>query len=323
MRKTTRIFFAVFDGFEPLDLSGPACVFQAANLQAEMPLYDVIPITPRGGLVRGSAGFAIDSKPSSNFSFGQDDFLIVVGAERDPLFSTAENSTYVSWFADLGRRCGRVGSVCSGAYVLACSGLADGHTISSHWGICAFLADRFPAVRINGDSIYTKDSNLWTSAGVTTGIDMALAILEEDHGPQLSAAVAKRMVVFSRRQGNQSQFSSFLEAQSRAASREVRGAVEWMLDNPAQDVSVGMLARIVGMTERTFYRKFEAAMGISPAKYLERMRLDLAKTLLEEGVVTKEVAGRVGFRSYSGFRVAFLRTFGLSPSAHQRLHARS
>ncbi|MEM9637861.1 MAG: helix-turn-helix domain-containing protein [Pseudomonadota bacterium] len=323
MQKTTRIFFAVFDGFEPLDLTGPASVFQAASQQSGAPLYDVIPISPRGGPVHGSAGFAIESRASSSFEFCADDFLIVVGAEQPALLAAGDDPAYVHWFKRIAQSCGRIGSVCSGAYVLAGSGLADNRMISSHWDACSFLEDRFPAVTVNSDSIFTKDGHIWTSAGVTTGIDMALAIVEEDHGPMLSARVAKRLVVFARRQGNQSQFSSFLEAQSRASTREIRTAVEWMLENPAKDVSVGALAGIAGMTERTFYRKFLAAMGVSPAKYLERMRLDLAKNLLEDGVVTKEVAGRVGFRSYSGFRVAFLRAFGLSPSAHQRLHARS
>lgn len=319
----TRVFFALFDGFEPLDLTGPSSVFQAANHEAQKTLYESIPITPSGGKVRSSSGFAIDSESSTNFRFRRSDLFLIVGAERTALFAAGKKPDYLAWLQEIATKCGRIGSICSGAYLLAKTGLADGHTISSHWDACDYLNENFPKVSTNADSIYTCDEHIWTSAGVTTGIDMALAILEEDHSVLLSSSVAKRLVVFARRQGNQSQFSTFLEAQSQAASREIRNVIDWMIDNAHKDINVATLASVANMTERTLYRKFEATMGIPPAKFLERLRLDMAKGLLEDGVVTKEVADRVGFRSYSGFRVAFIRAFGLSPSAHRKLHGRT
>ncbi|MEM9192366.1 MAG: helix-turn-helix domain-containing protein [Myxococcota bacterium] len=320
MARFTRVFFALFPDFELLDLSGPASVFSTATRLGGR--YETIPITPTGGSVPSAYGFAVESRASRTFTFRRRDLLLVVGGERRPL-AAAGQPAYLEWLRQVAKKCGRFGSVCSGAYLLAGAGLVNGRTISTHWDACSYLHDQFPDVTVDPESIYTKDGAVWTSAGVTTGIDMALAIVEEDHGAGLSADVAKRLVVFARRQGNQRQFSSFLEAQTRAASREVQAAVDWMVSRPSEDTSVSDLAKVAGMAERTFYRSFKSAMGVSPAKFLERLRLDLAKDLLEAGVVTKEVADRVGFRSYSGFRAAFLRTFGLSPSAHQRLHART
>lgn len=322
MARPTRFVFVVFDGFELLDVTGPSTVFQAAARLAGKEIYRSIVVTPEGGPIRAAAGLTVETMRARDVSFGRHDFLLVAGAEREPLLAALEDGRLLDCLRAAAPKCGRYGSVCSGAMVLAEAGLVDGRTVSSHWDACGAIADRYPAVSVNPDSIYTKDGCVWTSAGAATGIDMALAVVEEDHGAALSAKVAKRIVVFARRQGNQSQFSSFLEAQTRAATREVRAAVNWMTENPASDTTVSELAGIAGMTERTFYRKFESALGVTPAKFLERLRLDRAKDLLEHGLEPKEVAARVGFRSYSGFRASFLRAFDLSPSAHRALHAR-
>jgi transcriptional regulator GlxA family with amidase domain len=320
MTVTTRVLFALFDGFEFLDLAGPSSVFQTANYLSGEPLYKSIPISPDTNLVRCASGFTIESQCSYELQIQKTDFFIVVGAERDPLLKVADHTAYINWLTETAKQCGRIGSVCSGAYLLAKTGLADGHTISSHWGACKELDEHFPNVKVNTENIYTHDRNIWTSAGVAAGIDMALAIVEKDHGPTLSSKIAKRLVVYSRRQGTQTQFSSFLEAQTAAVSRDIQAAVEWMIKNADKDISVATLADKARMSERTFYRKFHQTMSMPPAKYLELLRLDMAKQLLESGLAPKEVAAHAGFRSYSGFRVAFIRAFGLSPSAHRRLH---
>lgn len=321
MPQTVQIIFTVFDGFELLDVTGPSTVFQVASRLAGQKLYRSVLVTSDGGSVQSASGLTLETERFENVRLEPRDFLLVPGAEREELLAAAQDRLLLDIVKQAASQCRRYGSICSGALIIAEAQLANGRTVSSHWDACRAIAERHPGLSVNPDSIYTRDGPLWTSAGATTGIDMALAIVEEDHGAALSAKVAKRLVVFARRHGNQSQFSSFLEAQTRAATHEIRAAVDWMVDHPGKDVTVAHLAGIAGMTERTFYRKFEAALGVTPAKFLERLRLDRAKDLLEEGLAPKEVSARVGFRSYSGFRASFLRAFALSPSAHRRLHA--
>lgn len=321
MTHGVQIIFPVFDGFELLDVTGPSSVFQVAGRLAGRRLYRSVLVTPDGGPVQSASGLTVETERFEDVALAKRDFLLVPGAEREELLVALQDERLLDNVKDAASRCGRYGSICSGALIIAEARLATGRTVSSHWDACRAIAERYPDLSVNPNSIYTRDGPLWTSAGATTGIDMALAIVEEDHGSALSAKVAKRLVVFARRHGNQSQFSSFLEAQTRAATHEIRAAVDLMVEHPGKDVTVAELAGIAGMTERTFYRKFEAALGVTPAKFLERLRLDRAKDLLEEGLAPKEVSAQVGFRSYSGFRASFLRTFALSPSAHQRLHA--
>lgn len=320
MRDTMRIIFAVYDGFELLDVTGPSTVFEVAGRLAGRDLYQSIMVSSNGDPTKSASSLTVQTTSTRDIAPEKADFLLVPGADREDLFAAMEDPHLTDWLKHATRVCGRYGSVCSGALLLANTQIATGRTISSHWDACSTIAERYPDVSVDPDSIFTNDGPLWTSAGVTTGIDMALAVVEHDHGTALSAKVAKHLVVFARRQGNQSQFSTFLEAQTRVASHDIRPAVDWMIENPSRSVTVAELAGISGMTERTFYRRFEAAFGVSPAKFLERLRLDRAKSLLEEGLAPKEVATRVGFRSYSGFRASFLRTFDLSPAAHQHLH---
>jgi transcriptional regulator GlxA family with amidase domain len=208
-------------------------------------------------------------------------------------------------------------SVCSGAFLLAAAGLLDGRRATTHWSVCELLADTFPMTRVEPDSIYVRDGNIATSAGITAGMDLALALVEEDHGRDVALEVARWLVLFMRRPGGQSQFSTQLRAQS--AEREpLRDLQTWIVENPTADLSVGALATRVAMSPRHFARVFARETGVTPAVYVERIRVDLARRLLEEtGLGLEAEADASGFGSVETLRRAFHRTLGVAPSDYR------
>jgi transcriptional regulator GlxA family with amidase domain len=211
-----------------------------------------------------------------------------------------------------------VASVCSGAFVLAAAGLLDGRRATTHWGWCDTLAESFPDVTVEPDCIFVRDGNVWTSAGVTAGIDLALAMVEEDAGREVALAIARRLVVFLKRPGGQSQFSAQLAGQ--LAEREPLVELQaWIADHLDADLSVERLAEMATMSVRNFSRTFAAEVGITPARFVERARVEGARRLLEESTASvDEVAARCGFGTAETMRRTFLRALRVSPSDYRR-----
>lgn len=314
-----RCIFIVYDGFELIDLSGPAAVFSVANALSKTPLYGIVAVSPEGGAVVSACGVAVDTVLSGRLRLRPNDTALVMGAEHIALKAAMAEPAIARILRAASKHAERYGSVCAGTFVLGACELLGGKRVTTHWRGCeqlmAFAAD----ARVEADALYVADGRLWTSAGATTGVDMALAMVERDHGAALMGAVAKHLVVYARRPGHQSQFSSLLEAQT-AADGVFSELVAWLTRNADRAIKVADMAARAKMSERSFYRKFTDATGVAPAKYLEALRLENAKRYLEAGEPAKAVAQRAGFRSESSFRAAFAARYGISPAQHQRMH---
>jgi transcriptional regulator GlxA family with amidase domain len=211
----------------------------------------------------------------------------------------------------------RLGSVCTGAFLLAEAGLLDGRTVSTHWSRAAELARRYPRLRVEEDRIWVRDGNVYTSAGVSAGMDLALALIEEDLGAEVALGVARAMVMYLRRPGDQSQYSAPLRLQA-ASTPSVRDLVAWAADHPSSDLSVPALARRVGKSPRHLTRVFKSELGVAPAEAVEQLRLEAARRLLQQSEASlEEVASRSGFGSAEVLRRAFLRVLHVTPSAYR------
>lgn len=320
MRHNKRIIFVIFPGFELLDLSGPAAVFTHANMFLDArEQYEICCASRGAGLVACSVGASISSVEFASLKLMKSDTVLALGAEEVYLRAALRDQAIVELLQRAARRSGRYGSVCVGAYLLGAAGLLDGVKATTHWEGCAKLQKMYPSAQIEDDALYVNDGNLWTSAGASAGIDMALAMLEADHGSKLMGQVAKRLVVYAHRPGYQSQFSTLLDAQS-AADGQFSEFVVWLASQVGTALTVPDMAERVGMSERTFHRKFTLATGVTPAKYFEELCLQRAKVLLEAGEVVKQVATKVGFQSESAFRASFRSRFGITPRHHVLMH---
>jgi transcriptional regulator GlxA family with amidase domain len=315
MTKPHRIRLLAYEGCQLLDVTGPAAVFGAANEAKAAPAYDVAILSPDGGLVRTNCGVALDSRPIG----GTADTLLVVGGSAGLKAALAREDVR-KWLRSAAPKAARYGSVCTGAFVLAAAGLLDGKRVATHWASCGRLADLYPAVSVDAESLYVVDGKVWTSAGVTTGIDMALAIVEADLGAETANLIARHFVLYQRRPGYQSQFSPMLQAQA-TADAPFASLIDWMQDHLDRDLDVPTLARHAGYSERNFYRKFTEATGRTPAHFVEDLRLDAARTLLGKGLSLKTIAGRVGLKSSGRLGQAFERRFGMAPSLFREMHA--
>lgn len=316
MDRTRRIVLLTYEGAELLDLSGPASVFAMANRLANRALYEVVIASPDAPLVGHSCGVALQAVSASELTFSGQDTVLVIGADRLPLLRAMANARLLGCLKQAGDAAERIGSICSGAFLLAAAELVDGKSVATHWSACTELGSRFPAVNCNADALYVRDGKVWTSAGVTTGIDMALALLEHDHDPGLKAAVARQLVVYLHRPGHQSQFSDLLTAQGKEDER-FAGLTAWLNQSIASGVSVEQMAQHVGMSPRSFHRHFVRRFGQTPAKFHETIRLDAARRLLEARSPVGIVANSVGFRSEAAFRTAFKAQFGVTPQLYR------
>jgi transcriptional regulator GlxA family with amidase domain len=314
-----RCLFIVYDGFELIDLSGPVAVFSAANTLSQKPLYAIACASPKGGRVVSGCGIAIESVSCASVRLGPRDTVLAMGADRAPLMAAMHESAIARVLRAAAKRAERYGSVCAGTFLLGACGLLDGKRVTTHWSARERLAAYAPDAHVETDALYIANGPLWTSAGATTGVDMALAMVGRDHGAALMGAVARHLVVYAHRPGHQSQFSSLLDAQT-AAEGVFAEVIAWMARNAERPIKVADMAARAKMSERSFYRKFVEATGIGPAKYLEGLRLEGAKRFLEAGEPAKTVAQRAGFRSESAFRAAFAARFGITPAHHRRMH---
>ena len=318
------VVFVVYPGFELLDTVGPSAVFNSAKRalgkQGKSEFYEVRLVSAAGGLVRSSSGIVVETDPIANLSARQTMTILVVGAEREHLAPMMRDQVLRTSLWALTTKAERFGSVCSGGFLLAVLGLLNGRRIAMHWDACKPLAENFPAVSVDPDALYVVDGQLWTSAGVTTGIDMALAIVATDLDAIIAGEVAKRLILYARRPGYQSQFSPLLQAQVSWDSR-FADLIGWIQSNLGVELEVPVLAERAGLTERTFHRKFLAATGHTPARFVEIARLDAARMLLSRGLSLKFVASKVGLFPAARLSEAFERRFGMAPKLFGEMHA--
>jgi len=309
-----RLFLLAYEGCQLLDVSGPASVFGAANEASGRKVYDLRIVSPDGGSILSNCGVALQTRRIG----GKPDTLLVAGGSRGLKAAMARNDLR-RWLCRVTPETKRFGSVCTGAFVLAAAGLLDGKRVATHWASCDRLARRFPALTVDAESLYVVDGKVWTSAGVTTGIDMALALVEADLGAAMANLIARHFVLYARRPGYQSQFSPLLQAQT-AAEAPFAALIEWMQQNLDQPLDVPALAERAGLSERSFYRKFTEATGKTPAHFVESLRLEAARTLLTRDLPLKTIAGKVGLSSSARLGQAFERRFGMAPSLFREMH---
>lgn len=321
--KVKPVAIAVFDGFQLLDATGPVQVFATANAVSGRRIYDVALMSARGGLVRAASGVEVMTHALPAKSARRPlHTALIVGGEDGALRSAARDTRLRAWLVAQSKVARRFASVCSGAFLLAATGALDGRRAATHWRATAQLQAMFPAIAVDPDAIYVREGRVWTSAGVTAGIDMALAMVQDDCGRDLAARVAKQLVVYMRRPGHQSQFSAALIVQSGADDRLAALAawVETQLDKP---LSTDILAAHIGMSPRTFHRHVKRTLNCTPKKWIEDLRLGRARARLEEtGGDLAAVAATTGFSGPDQLIRVFGRRLGLTPGAYRRLHAR-
>jgi transcriptional regulator GlxA family with amidase domain len=319
-----QIVLVGFEGVQLLDLAGPADVFEAASRVAAAdggPGYRLTVATMGGEAVRASSGIKLE--PDADLGAvdpAQVDTLLVAGGRGRTVL---EDSDLVAALPRVAAGARRVGSVCGGAFLLAAAGLLDGLRVTTHWAGCDDLARRYPAVTVEPDRIYVRDGDVFTSAGVTAGIDLALALVEEDHGSEVARTVARWLVVFLQRPGGQSQFSARLDVPVPGES-PIRSLVDGIVADPAGDHRVPVLAERASLSERHLSRVFLEQTRITPARFVERVRVEAARDLLEGGPTPVEVvADCCGFGSAETMRRAFLRVLGVGPAEYRARFASS
>ena len=309
-----RIMVLVVDGALATDIMGPVDVFDYAE-RAVPGSYKIDVVGPEtDGHVRLSNGIRLAVEPLPEPP-PRHDTLIVAGGEGAR--RSVDDPAVVDWITRASRQARRTTSVCTGSYLLAATGLLDGHRATTHWAFCDGFRQRFPEVELDPEPVFVRDGDIWTSAGVTAGIDLALALVEDDLGPEVALAVARLMVVFLKRPGGQAQYSGVIAAQqaSRPALRELQA---WIANHLDEDLSVAALAERANLSERSFARAFKAEVGQTPASYVETLRVERARALLEDGAESLEAVTRdAGFSSPEVLRRAFHRRVGVSPAAYR------
>jgi transcriptional regulator GlxA family with amidase domain len=300
-----------------LDVTGPFQVFASANdfvrKSGGRPPYELKVVAQSGAQVTTSAGLKLSTE-SLPLERAAVDTLIVAGGRG--VEAAAADRVIIDWVKLRAKRARRIGSVCTGTFLLAAAGLLDGRRAATHWNSCAELARRFPKVRVESDPIFVRDGSVWSSAGVTAGIDLALALVEEDLGRQVALAVARFLVVFVKRSGGQAQFSTALALQ--AADDQFGALHEWVNQHLGDDLPLAVLADQAGMSERSFSRRYAEATGLTPARAIERLRVEAARRLLaESGLPAKRISRRCGFGSEETMRRSFLRVLGVTPQEYR------
>ena len=315
------IDFLLFPDALGLDITGPLEVFNTASAvimrnHQRPSAYDFRCVAANRGAVRLSSGLEIVASATFEDQHSADTLVVPggIGARQ-----VSHDPVLINYIQERVPRVRRILSVCNGAYILAEAGLLEGKKATTHWMVAPELASRYPNVQLNPDAIFTIDGNIYTSAGVTAGIDLALAVVEEDHGPSVALEVSRLLVLYFRRPGSQSQFSAPLEAQAAAGKRFAK-LHRWLLTNLHQPVSVEKMAEYAAMSPRNFARVFKTTTGTTPNKYLETLRLDRARELMTAGDPSLDrIAEACGFGRAERLRRAFLRRFKVTPSQY-RLH---
>lgn len=306
-----RVVIVAFDGVQTLDMTGPAEVFAAVGRRLGRPRYEVVFATVGGLVITTSSGMRVETVDLSRIRPATVDTVVVAGGEDAPLRAAAADPRLLRWLSRAKVR--RLTSVCSGAFLLATAGLLDGRRATTHWSALDALAQaRDGAIEVDRTAIWVRDGAVWTSAGVTTGIDMALAMVEEDVGRKVADLIAAHLVLYARRPGYQSQFSDVLVAQS-DASDPLAAGIAWARAH-LRTATLESLARRTGLSLRTFHRRCLEDLGTTPAKLLEKLRVEEARTLLSTTEASlKEVAATTGFGDPARMKRAFDRALGLGP----------
>jgi transcriptional regulator GlxA family with amidase domain len=314
MPRTREILVLAVEGCESLDVMGPVEVFDYAARQVPG-AYRIRVVGPSTeGWITMSNGIGIKVDPFSD-AVPRHDTLVIAGGIGAR--AAVDDHEVLDWIVRASKKAKRTTSVCTGAYLLAAAGLLDNRRATTHWQWCDGLAESYPEVQVDPDPVFIRDGDIWTSAGVTAGMDLALALVEDDLGPEVALSVARELVVFFKRPGGQSQFSGALSAQqaTRPALRELQA---WIVGNLDADLSVSALAKRASMSERSFTRAFRREVGQSPAAYVEALRIEHARALLEDGAPSLEaVAQAAGFASAEVLRRAFHRRVGVSPGDYR------
>lgn len=315
------IVMLAFPDCELIDVTGPMSVFSFANIAlkhsgiSKEPLYDLSVVAEQEGPVRTYSGLSIHADRSyDSLTEGIDTLLIAGGLNVD---GAMYDEKIQRWLRQLLPYVKRMGSICTGAFVLAESGLLDNRNATTHWLFCERLAKKYKQVRVDPEKIYVRDGNMYTSGGVTSGIDMALNLVEEDWGWDVAAGVARAMLIFMRRPGGQSQFSAYVvnEAKTRKDFRELQA---YIVSNPDADLSVEKLAERMSMSPRNFSRIFCHEVGLSPAKFVDRIRLEAARNMiLQTDLPVEAVSSRCGYNSSEQMRRSFYRILNVSPNEYR------
>ncbi|MDB5929559.1 MAG: AraC family transcriptional regulator [Polaromonas sp.] len=315
------VLFMAFPDMGLLDVTGPQTVFWAASKAMEkrgLPGYLRFTASLNGGLVNTAEGVSLQTLPLADFAGAQIDTRVVPGSPH--IEQVLERSgPLAQWLHAAAGAARRTASVCSGAFLLAQAGLLDGRRAATHWGMCDMLKARFPSVEIDRDAIFVQQGAVWTSAGVSAGIDLALALVEADCGHEVAMEVARELVVYLKRPGGQAQFSELLQSQAQdsAAFDELN---LWITDNLGRkNLSVELLADRAGMSPRNFARVYKQKTGRTPAKAVEVFRLEAARRLLEDsGRNVDQIAGLCGFGDEERMRTTFQRNLGIAPRDYRR-----
>jgi transcriptional regulator GlxA family with amidase domain len=304
-----QIAFLIYPDFQFMGLAA-ATVFEFANLELPEPIYEISYISETGGPIPTSLGMAVDTSPFGDARFD----TLIIGGGNGIVSASRGVKDFVTLALAQSRR---VASICTGAYVLAEAGILDGRRATTHWAYARNLQERFPEVRMEEDRIFIIDGSVWTSAGMTAGIDLALAMVEKDLGADLARSVAKKLVVHHRRAGGQSQFSALLEMD--AKTDRIQSALAYARNNLRTALSVEQLADAAHLSPRQFSRAFRAETGQSPAKAVENLRVEAARLMMEQGRHPIDVvAEETGFADRERMRRAFLRAFGQPPQTIRR-----
>jgi transcriptional regulator GlxA family with amidase domain len=309
-----RVVIATFDAAQILDVTGPLEVFSSASRFLPSVRYRTDVVTTGGGPVTASCGLEFASSQIADVTGPVDTLMVTGGAGMDAATVDEELLHHVRRLAVDARR---VTSVCSGAFVLAAAGLLAGRRATTHWADCELLGHRYADITVNADAIYVRDGNVWTSAGVTAGIDLALALVADDHGHAAAATVARQLVVYLRRSGGQAQFSALLAGQA-ANTEPVRDLLSWLRDHLTEDLSVAALARQINLSERQFTRVFKSEVGSTAADHVEAVRIDSACRLLETTNRTiEQIARTCGFGTPETMHRTFRRRLNTTPGDHR------
>jgi transcriptional regulator GlxA family with amidase domain len=306
----------IFPGVQALDVSGPMDVFSEANrfLPPE-DHYRLEVIGVEHGLMPCSNGLLL--KAHRHFGEAHDAYDLLLIAGGPALVRQHFDPALYEWLTQASARAGSFGSICSGAFILGRAGLLAGRTVTTHWNDAAALATLCPTARVESNRLFNQDGKLYTSAGVTAGIDLSLYLLAQHHGPEVALNVAKRLVVFTQRAGGQSQFSPFLTPQLEPSS-PVAQVQHHVLAHLGDELTVAILAKVANMSERSFARIFARAAKVTPAEFVERARVDAARVMLESGnAPLKTVAYQCGFHDANRMRAVFLRRLGVTPQQYR------
>jgi len=326
--KTKTVLLVAYEGCQSLDVTGPWEVFSKANQFAQAagqaaPPYRVVLASPEGGMVRCNSGLQLGPSTALAALRGPLDTVLVVGGNDGDLEGHDWAASLLPWLRKKAPQVRRMGSVCTGAFALAAAGLFDERRVTTHWRFCEQLARMYPRLRLEPDAIFVADPPFYSSAGISAGIDLALALVEADLGQPIALAVARHLVLYLRRPGGQSQYSAGLQAQAQAGGDRLADLLLWMVEHPERDLSVAALAERASMSERHFARLFLAETGQTPARFVEALRLERAKTHLERSAWPLErVAQKAGFGSVDSLQRSLRRHAGITPEQYRQRFSR-